>query len=61
MKQVGANARYFELRAKYKRARDIGDLINRSDTYVKLRMVEGTGKDFTKREKSMLGILEDYT
>lgn len=56
MKHLGANARYFELRAKYKSASEIGDVINRSATYVKLRMVDGTGKDFTDREKSILGI-----
>lgn len=55
MKHLGANARYFELRAKYKTARDIGEVINRSATYVKLRMVEGP-KDFTDREKSLLGL-----
>lgn len=50
-------ARYFELRKRYKTAQEIADLINRSDNYVKQRMVNGD-KDFTDREKRILQIEE---
>ena len=60
MKHLGANARYFELRARYKSAKDIGEVINRSATYVKQRMVNGD-KDFTEREKRILNIQEGIT
>ena len=57
MKTLSSAAKYFELRAKYKNAKEIGEIINRSETYVKLRMTD-TGKDFTEREKRLLN-LED--
>ena len=55
MKTVGANARYFELRKKYKTSQEIAEVINRSSNYVRQRMCEGD-KDFTEREKRILGI-----
>lgn len=55
MKTNGTNARYFELRRKYKTAAEIGEVINRSDNYVKQRMTTGD-KDFTELEKKLLGI-----
>lgn len=55
MKTTGTNARYFDLRRRYKTSKEIADVINRSDNYVKQRMVTGN-KDFTDREKRLLGI-----
>lgn len=55
MKTTGKNARYFGIRRQYKTAKDIGEVINRSENYVRQRMCEGD-KDFTEREKRLLGI-----
>ena len=55
MKTTSTNARYFELRQQFKTAKDIANVINRSENYVKQRMTAGK-KDFTQREKKMLGL-----
>lgn len=55
MKTTGKNARYFELRQRFKTSSEIAEVINRSENYVKQRMTCGV-KDFTDREKKLLGI-----
>lgn len=47
---------YPELRRRFKNSQDIADSINRSSNYVKLRMTTTSGKDFTDREKKILGL-----
>lgn len=58
MKTYGDAARYFDLRRRYKTAAEIAEVINRSETYVRIRMNAGD-KDFTAREKKILNIQEE--
>ena len=57
MKTYSDRARYFEIRRRFKSSKEIAETINRSETYVRERMTDGN-KDFTAREKKILGIEE---
>ena len=46
-------ARYPKVRRAFGYLQEIGDVINRSRTYVAVRMISG-GPDFTRKEKLMI-------
>ena len=53
MTTKSAKARYPKVRRAFGTLEEIGEIINRSRTYVAVRMIDG-GPDFTRREKLMI-------
>ena len=53
MTTKSAKARYPKVRRAFGSLQEIGDVINRSRTYVAVRMISG-GSDFTRKEKLMI-------
>lgn len=53
MTTKSAKARYPKVRRAFGSLQEIGDVINRSRTYVAVRMISG-GPDFTRKEKLMI-------
>ena len=53
MTTKSAKARYPKVRRAFGTLEEIGEIINRSRTYVAVRMISG-GPDFTRKEKLMI-------